>query len=370
VESFPVSHYVRRIKPRVADLLARPAVSRLLWLPVHVSVIVFATLAIARGWVPFPVVPVLSIVIGLSFGGLMFLGHETMHGGVLRGRWGWAKSLVGTVCFAPLLLSPRLWQSWHNRKHHANGNRIGIDPDMYPSLTAYERSATTRFAMDNFALGGRRWRGLFSIVIGFTVQSTEILISARKGLGLSARDHRVAIAGTVMAYALWVALAFVIGPFAFLFAFAIPHVIANAVVMSFIVTNHGLSPASDTNDPLVGSLSVTGPRWLEWLTLDFGYHVEHHLFPAASTRHGRAIRAELVAEWPERYKSMPIGSALSMLFKTGRVYRDATTLVDPRSGGAWSLVDTLVEPQGRVGKLTVNVVPCPSPGLSMSTTPP
>jgi fatty acid desaturase len=340
--------------------------SRLLWLPVHVSIIALATLAIACAWVPFPIVPLLSVAIGLSFGGLMFLGHETMHGGVLRGRWAWAKSLVGTVCFAPLLLSPRLWQSWHNRKHHANGNRLGIDPDMYPSLAAYERSGTTRFAMDNFALGGRRWRGLFSIVIGFTVQSTEILISARKGLGLSARDHRIAIAGTALAVALWVGLAFLIGPLAFLFAFAIPHVIANAVVMSFIVTNHGLSPASDTNDPLVGSLSVTAPRWLEWLTLDFGYHVEHHLFPAASTRHARAIRKELVAEWPERYNSMPLGSALAMLFDTGRVYRDATTLVDPRSGGAWSLGDS----HERVGKRTVNVVPCPSPGLSMSTTPP
>jgi hypothetical protein len=107
-------------------------------------------------------------------------------------------------------------------------------------------------------------------------------------------------------------------------------------------------------------MSVTLPRWLEWLTLDFGYHVEHHLFPAASTRHARSIRAELIAEWPDRYSSMPLGAALAKLFDTGRVYLDATTLVDPRSGGQWSLV----------GKRMVNLVPCPSPELSMSTTPP
>jgi hypothetical protein len=107
------------------------------------------------------------------------------------------------------------------------------------------------------------------------------------------------------------------------------------VVMAFILTNHALSPATDTNDPLLGALSVTTPRWVEWLTLGFGYHVEHHLFPAASTRHARAIRAALVEAWPERYQSMPLGAALAHLFRTGRVYQDATTLVDPRSGGVW-----------------------------------
>jgi fatty acid desaturase len=25
-------------------------------------------------------------------------------------------------------------------------------------------------------------------------------------------------------------------------------------------------------------LSVTSARWIEWMTLQFGHHVEHHLF--------------------------------------------------------------------------------------------
>jgi len=332
MQSYPLAFYVRRIKPRVTDLLSRSAHSRLLWLPTHLAVIVVATLAISGSWVPWPIVPILSVAIGLSFGGLMFLGHETLHGGVLRGRWAWADTLVGSICYAPLLLSPLLWRSWHNRLHHANANRLGIDPDMYPSLDAYRSSATTRFALDNFALGGRRFRGVLSLVIGFTVQSMQILIRARSLLEMSPRRHRLAIAGTVVAVLGWLTVAVLIGPLAFLFAYVIPHVIANVVVMTFIVTNHGLSPANDENDPLLGSLTVTLPRWLEWLTLDFGYHVEHHLFPSASTRHARAIRAELQAEWPDRYKSMPLATAIGALYHSGRVYQDATTLLDPRSG--------------------------------------
>jgi len=346
MQQYPPSFYVRQIKPRLAAALSAPASSRLLWLPVHATVVAVATLAIARGWVPWPVFPALSLLIGLAFGGLMFLGHETMHGAVLRGRLARAKTLVGTLCFAPLLLSPRLWSVWHNRVHHANGNRLDVDPDMYPSLAAYRASGVLRFVTDNFALGGGRWRGVASLLVGFSGQSLQLLIGARSRLQMSARDHRRALADTALVVALWIALAVAIGPVAFALAYLLPLVIANVVVMSFIVTNHGLSPATDANDPLLGSLSVTVPRWLEWLTLDFGYHVEHHLFPAASARNGRAIRAALVEVWPERYQSMPLGAALARLFRTGRIYQDATTLVDPRGGGAWpALVPAAVRPE-------------------------
>ena len=71
------------------------------------------------------------------------------------------------------------------------------------------------------------------------------------------------------------------------------------------------------------------------LTLGFGFHGEHHLFPAMSTRHAPKVRALLLAKWPERYQSMPLGTALATLHRTARVYRDNVTLTDPRSGAVW-----------------------------------
>jgi hypothetical protein len=62
--------------------------------------------------------------------------------------------------------------------------------------------------------------------------------------------------------------------------------------------------------PYIGSgLSVTAPRWIEWVTLRFGYHVEHHLF---------AVRDLIRMQWPRRYQSMPLATAV--------------TLIDPRTG--------------------------------------
>jgi fatty acid desaturase len=63
----------------------------------------------------------------------------------------------------------------------------------------------------------------------------------------------------------------------------VPVLVANAIVMSYIATNHFLNPLTETNDPLANTLSVTAPRWLERLHLQFGYHVEHHLFPTVPT---------------------------------------------------------------------------------------
>ena len=80
-------------------------------------------------------------------------------------------------------------------------------------------------------------------------------------------------------------LAFLVGPLPFLFAFGLPLVVANCIVMAFILTNHSLSPLTGVNDALANSLSVTTPRFVEWLTLGFGFHVEHHIFAAMSTRH-------------------------------------------------------------------------------------
>lgn len=331
----PASFYVHELKPRLSERLFAPAASRLLWLPVHAVVIAAATIAIRLRAVPWSLVPVLSLAIGLSFGGLMFLGHETLHGGVVRGRWAFLKPIVGWICFAPFALSPALWTVWHNQIHHANANRLGVDPDMYPSLEAYRRSRRTRFAIDHFALGGRRWRGILSLVLGFTVQSQAMLWSARSRLGMSPAQVRRAAAEASLAVLGWIGVAIWLGPVPFLFAWIVPVLVGNVVVMGFILTNHGLSPATAVNDPLVNTLSVTAPRWLEWVTLDFGFHVEHHLFPAMSGRHGRHVRDAIRERFPERYQSMGVVRALRRMHETGRVYKDETTLVDPLTGGEW-----------------------------------
>src|SRR5262249_40575982 len=155
-----------------------------------------------------------------------------------------------------------------------------------------------RIMADYFALGRGRLLGISSLLFGFTGQSLQMLVNARRTRTLPPHLHRRAIVATLTGGSVWAAVAFLVGARPVGFADVLPLIVANTIVMMFIMTNHNLSPLSPVNDPLVNSLSVTLPRALEWLTLDFGFHTEHHLFPAMSARHGRVVRAALLARFP------------------------------------------------------------------------
>ncbi len=325
----PLSQYVKALRPELPPEAFLPVRSRLLWIPVHLAIIALAATAIARGWVPWPVVPVLGVVIGISFSCLTFVAHEAMHGGIVRGKL--ARQVVGWIGFLPFMVAPRLWAAWHDRIHHATAN-FAEDPDIYPTLAEYEASPRIRFFVNAFSLGERRWRGMLSLVLGFTVQSAHQLISATSSGFLTARQRKIAIAETLLGGAFWLGLAFVVGFVPFLFIYVLPLVVANMVVMGFILTNHNLSPRVTVNDPLATGLTVTAPKWVEVITLRFGLHVEHHLFPAMSSRYAHLVRAGILARWPERYQTMPLTTALGQLHSTARVYKNDTTLIDPKTG--------------------------------------
>jgi len=74
------------------------------------------------------------------------------------------------------------------------------------------------------------------------------------------------------------------------------------------------------------------PRIIEHLHFNFGYHVEHHLFPAANPRHARAISRVVARLYPDRYQRMSFLRAMMRLARTPRVYGSPTTLLAPWTG--------------------------------------
>ena len=334
MELRPIATYAKAVRPHLPDAAFEPATSRLLWLPWHVGVIALLAWALATDRIAAPLWPLASLAIGAAMAFVAFLGHEILHGGVVRGRV--AIRVLGWVCLLPFTVSPTLWTNWHNRVHHNHAMQPGADPDLYPTLDEYRSDRFARLMADYFGLGGRRLRGFIGLLLGFTGQSQQMLWEARKHGILTAAQHRRALGEFLLGVAVWVGVAFLVGATAFLFIYVIPLVVANVIVMSFILTNHSLSPLTrEVNDPLVNSLSVTLPRPLEWLSLEFGYHVEHHLFPAMSSRHARLVRAKLRELFPAHYQSLPLPVALRELYRTGRVYLDDHTLIDPRTGATY-----------------------------------
>jgi fatty acid desaturase len=225
--------------------------------------------------------------------------------------------------------------AWHNRTHHAHTNHPKLDPDAYPTLEAYEQSSSVRITTA-LAPGGGNWLTLLlPLFLGFSIQSTHVLLCAQRWGYLKAREYRLALLETGLGIAFWACVLWAVGPLAFLQVFVLPLLIANAIVMAFILTNHSLNPLTEVNDPLLSTLTVRLPPALEWLTLRFGYHVEHHVFPSMSSRYAPLVSTLLQQLWPDRYQTLPLPSALVALCRTARVYKDAKTLIHPATKKIW-----------------------------------
>src|SRR3954470_14591355 len=142
MELLSVSAYAREVRPLLPQGAFAPARSRALWVPVHYAAIAAIAWALATGRVAWPLWPVASLVIGGCMAGVTFVGHEALHGGVVRGRA--MIRVVGWLGFLPFCISPQLWMAWHNRVHHNHCGQPGIDPDMYPTIADYRSERRAR----------------------------------------------------------------------------------------------------------------------------------------------------------------------------------------------------------------------------------
>jgi fatty acid desaturase len=328
-ERYSVQHYAREVRRHLAPSVFQPATTRLLWLPVHLAIIGALGMYVARGAPPWYVALLCALLAGHSWGCLGFLAHEALHHALTRNRT--LERLVGYCGFGLYLLSPTLWTAWHNQAHHGNTGKPVVDPDGFGTLGFWRANAVVR-VLEKFAPGSRHKRSAAFLLVWFSLHSFLVLVFHSERNGYYTRiSRRVVYAESVGMLAFWLGVLALVGPWCFLFVYVLPLLVANAIVMSYIATNHFLNPLTDTNDPLANTLSVTSPRWMERLHLEFGYHVEHHLFPTLSGRHARAVRDVLVRLYGERYLTMPHGRALRLLYRRPKLHDGHDTLIDPRT---------------------------------------
>jgi fatty acid desaturase len=328
-ERASVQHHAREVRPHLPAEVFRPAPGRLLWLPVHLAVIVGAAALVVLASPAWYVALACALVAGHSWGCLGFLAHETMHHAVVRNRL--VEKLVGYAGFGIYGLSPTLWVAWHNQAHHGNTGKPVADPDGFGTLRFWEKNRVVR-VLESFAPGSRRPQSALFLFLWFSVHSLLVLaFHSERNHYYTRVSRRTVYAESAAMLAFWGGVLALVGPWAFLFVYVVPVLVANAMVMSYIATNHFLNPLTETNDPLANTLSVTAPRWLERLHLQFGYHVEHHLFPTVSGRHAPAVRDVLRRLYGDRYLAMSHARALRLLYTRPKVHDGHDALVDPRT---------------------------------------
>lgn len=281
----------------------------------------------------------ISIILGTSFAGLGFLGHEILHGTVVRKSW--LKDLLGGIAFFPLCTGPKLWIKWHNVNHHVHTQDEELDPDAWPTLEKLTKSRFLRWIY-KIPFQIRAFFAFCGLSVTFTIHSIKMLIHFLKDF--HPKNRKVVLGQFIMPWATWITLLVVIGFEKWFFAFLLPLLIGNFIVMSYISTNHRLNPLVPVNDPLANSLSVTVPKWVDVLHFNFSYHTEHHLFPSMSPKYYPLVKKHIKEMWPERYHEMPMGKAIVALWKTPRVYFQQRKLIEPKQGNVYGSLGNGLNP--------------------------
>ncbi|OEH93363.1 fatty acid desaturase family protein [Bacillus solimangrovi] len=316
--------YAARIAPYLPKKAFQPVPERLWAGLAHLLVALAGILAIGLIELSVWVNLVISIVLGCTFASLGFLGHEILHGTVVRKAW--LRDLLGGIAFFPLSTGARLWRKWHNVEHHQHTQHEEKDPDSWLSI---EELANNRFLTWIYRLpfGIRAFVSFLSLTFTFTIHSLRMFKLYLKDF--SSEKKPIVWFQLLLPWATWLGMFVLLGPVKWMFAFLLPLLIGNFIVMAYISTNHRLNPLVDVNDPLANSLTVTVPKWVDVLHFNFSYHTEHHLFPGMNPKYYPLVKEKVMEMWPDRYHQMSLSMAMNALWKTPRIYYKQNDLIDP-----------------------------------------
>jgi fatty acid desaturase len=284
-----------------------------------------------------------SFFIGISLASLTFFLHDLFHDSIIKSRL--FAYFTGLSIGILNLFAPIFWHRVHNFHHARTGNVD--DPDRsyiiseMPKNTLEKLIYKTRMSNEAynpvlsllFMSTGFFWYFLNTMMSMFVGVKNQYAKKYNRTQELFKKNADKAIVVfelvTIFSFQIFLYSYLAKGNFLnYMFIGIIPIAISHFIAMSYIHTNHFLSPLTgEIDDPLINSLSLKNSKFIDKIFFNFSHHVEHHLFPAMSSSHYPEVRKLLLKLYPERFQLMPYVDAIKMLFKTPRIYSDSTHLI-------------------------------------------
>lgn len=316
--------YAARIKPKLPKEVFEPVPTRLVTGFILLALICTGMVVICLFDLHIVLRLLISFIIGFFITGAGFLGHEILHGTVVRNRR--LQSFLGGLFFFPFSTGEQLWRKWHNLTHHVHTQDEFKDPDAWSTL---EFLLTRPFLSRAYRLKHVIRVPFYIVFLTFNFTFVSLLRFIPYISGTERVKRATVWWQFVLPWAFWIGLIGVIGLHNWIFVYLIPLLVANFIASSYIATNHNLNPMVPVNDPLASSLTVTVPKWVDLLHFNFSYHAEHHMFPGVNPKYYPLIKQHILELWPDRYFQMPFWKAMLALLSTPRVYYQRTEFIDP-----------------------------------------
>ena len=291
-----------------------------------------------------PLKILISVIMGITLTSLTFFLHDLFHGSIIKSKP--LEYLTGLSIGIFNLFAPLFWQRVHNFHHARTGNVD--DPDRSYILTENPGNFIEKFAY-KMRLSEEAFHPFVSLLFmstGFFVYFFSTMfygffakkISIKEDLKyrriqtlFKNKEKLIVLGELILIFSFQTFLFTVISGGNLITYFLIsllPVLISHFIAMSYIHTNHFLSPLTgEIDDPLLNSLSLKNSKIVDKIFSNFSHHVEHHLFPAMGSFHYPKVRRLLLKMYPERYQLIPMIDAIKLLLKTPRIYGDYTHLM-------------------------------------------
>jgi fatty acid desaturase len=335
-----VESLARSLRPLLPPQAFRTDPSRLALVLINLAILGLGwTMARTLDQWPLAALPLFlpfSLLMGNAVIVLLFATHDLLHGRSLGGHG--SRRWLALFSLALLWMPPTLWRAVHNREHHGRTNSQR-DPDrsyLEDQPASWGKWIQHRFTPSDeigfigltlglaFAWGVHNLRTLASVLLAPDGRAPFPPAAFR----VSAADRRriawelLAIVGLHAAVIAWVGL----DPRNLLLGYFLPIWLGYAGAMAYIFTNHLLAPLDENNDPLLNTLSLELPRWLDLLHLNFSHHTEHHIFPGLNTSYYPEVRRLLQQFHGDRFQLLSGREAWRLLLSTPRHYRGPSTV--------------------------------------------
>lgn len=320
------AEYAAIVKPLLPPEAFAPSMRKLWQIGLHLAIIGVCLYGVRV----FPNIAVriaLAAVIGHSLTCLVFLAHELSHGGIMRRNP--LRYPLEVFLWGLNLIPATMWRKLHNENHHVHANTLN-DPDRYFRRCEFDepgglwRRWYARLTMPH------RFTSRWNLGVGFHFVTYIVRHLAtvfypgkrRPAIVTFKPDYRPAdrwwilfelLCITGFQYLIYLAVGRSVvgwlcaGPIALLFT--------STFAMSYIWTNHYLHGLHELHDPLLGSTSISVPKFFDKLHSNFSYHTEHHLFPGMNSEYYPLVGEILREQFPERYQRISYRQAWRQLWR-------------------------------------------------------
>jgi len=237
------------------------------------------------------------------------LMHECGHGSLFRSRW--LNRVVGFLMGVISGMPQYVWAQHHNYHHAHNGNwdryrgpYTTLSVDEYAALTrAHQRLYRNKCSVVASPIAGFIYL-IFNPRVNWLKGSIGLAVHtvrqklAQPGVSLQAhaasyqprywksdREYRHMCWNNIVLLSIWASMCLVVGPALFFSIYLLSVSIAGGAGIVLFTVQHNFPHAYASDgahwDPDTGAIEGTSflvlPRWLNWFTVNIGYHHIHHL---------------------------------------------------------------------------------------------